>query len=354
MSCHDTFLQLVRLAIGHYADRISGEIDWISIEALAEQQGLYAIVLDGVEKLPANQRPPQELLLEWIGEVLQAYEYRYHAYCNTLAELSALYNSNGIKMMVLKGYACAMDWPKPEHRPYGDIDIWLFGKYKEADALLKQCGIKIDDGLHHHTIFTYKDEIVENHFDFVNVHSSKKNKEIEGIFKTLASDDSYKVTINEQTIYLPSPNLHALFLLKHAKGHFVSTSLDFRQVLDWGFFVKNKKKQIDWDWLLPLLDKYHLREFFNYMNAICVEDLGFDSKCFPYVQFNPQMKDQMLGDIFNPEFADDAPKWFISRVVFKYRRWKANTWKRRMCNENNDLYIFVRSIWKHLLKPASI
>lgn len=350
----EKLLQIARLGIGHHVGRFTGEIDWSDIETLAEQQGLSGVVVDGVEKLPDGQRPPKMVLLQWIGEVLQNYEYRYKAYCNTLAELAAFYNTKGIKMMVIKGYACGIDWPKPEHRPYGDIDIYLFGKYKEADELLRQSGIQIDSGLHHHTIFSYKGEMVENHFDFVSVHSSRENKEIEGIFKNLASDDSYKVRINEQTIYLPSPNLHALFLLKHAKGHFTSTSLTLRQLLDWGFFVKANTELIDWNWLLPLLDKYHLREFFNCINAICIEDLGFSSMIFPYVQFNPIQKDRMLKDVFNPEFSDKEPKWLFRRVFFKYRRWKANAWKRRLCNEHNDFNMFVRSVWKHLLKPATI
>lgn len=36
-------------------------------------------------------------------------------------------------MMVLKGYGLSLNYLKPSHRPCGDIDIWLFGKQKEAD-----------------------------------------------------------------------------------------------------------------------------------------------------------------------------------------------------------------------------
>lgn len=71
-------------------------------------------------------------------------------------------------MMILKGYACSLDWPKPEHRPCGNIDIWLFGKQKEADALLaNKKGLEIDSSHHHHhTIFYWRDFMVENHYDF--------------------------------------------------------------------------------------------------------------------------------------------------------------------------------------------
>ena len=80
-------------------------IDWQAIEALANQHGLSAIILDGVEKLPESKRPPQELLLQWIGEVLQEYEQCYKNYCNAIAELAEFYNTHHYRMMILKGYA---------------------------------------------------------------------------------------------------------------------------------------------------------------------------------------------------------------------------------------------------------
>lgn len=134
------------------------------------EQWLYAIVLDGIEVLPATVRPPQDFLLEWIGEVLQSYEYQYEQYCKAIARLAGFYNSHGYKMMILKGYACSLDWPKSSHRPCGDIDIWLFGKQKEADEALKSfrildsstseaakpsAGFKIDSSHHHHTVFEW-------------------------------------------------------------------------------------------------------------------------------------------------------------------------------------------------------
>ena len=89
-------------------------------------------------------------------------------------------------MMVLKGYACSIDWPKPEHRPCGDIDIWLFGKQKEADALLvKDKGVIVDTSHHHHTVFDWGGFMVENHFDFINVHHHKSNAAFESLFKMI-------------------------------------------------------------------------------------------------------------------------------------------------------------------------
>lgn len=150
-SIDKVFFALVRLGIGKNGSVESGRVDWPAIETLAAQQGLSAIVADGIDKLPQDLRPPKPLMLQMIGQVLQNFEYRFELYLRTIAEMAQLYNSHELKMMVLKGYACSLNWPKPEHRHVGDIDIWQFGDYKKADAMLaKEKGIEIDNSHHHH------------------------------------------------------------------------------------------------------------------------------------------------------------------------------------------------------------
>lgn len=94
------------------------------------------MVVDGIERLQKELMPPKLMLVQWIGEVSQIYEKRFAEYRKAIGDIAGFYNSHGFKMMVLKGYACSLDWPKPEHRPCGDIDVWLFGQQKEADAAL--------------------------------------------------------------------------------------------------------------------------------------------------------------------------------------------------------------------------
>ena len=355
----DTFLLLIRLGIGNTNtigfSGLPNVVDWSGLKALAEKQGLSAVVLDGIEKLPSESRPPQDFLLEWIGEVLQGYEYNFEQYCKAISELAGFYNRNGYKIMILKGYACGLDWPKPEHRPYGDIDIWQFGKQEDADALLaKENGVKIDKSHHHHTVFQWKDFMVENHYDFVNVHDFRSSRELEVIFKDHGQDDSHFIDISGERVYLPSHNLHALFLIRHAVSHFASTYLTLRQILDWAFLVEKHKEEIDWHWLTGLLKKYGMMDFFIIINAICVEELGFAASIFPQVQFNPFLKDRVLEDILNPKFSIEEPKYLIPRLIYKYKRWKGNSWKHEICYNESLCSAFWSGVKSHLLKPASI
>lgn len=354
-SYYKDFLSIVRLGIGRSVDVISDTVDWKKIKDLAEKQGLDAIVLDGIEKLRISKRPSQTTLLEWIGEVLQVYEYRYDAYKRTIAEMARFYNSHGMKMMVLKGYACNLDWPKSEHRPCGDIDIWLFGRQKQADAILtREINIKVDTSEHHHTTFYWGDFMVENHYDFINTHRHYSHRGLEQIFKELGMDDSHYVEVKSASagsatrVYLPSPNLHALFLIRHALNHFASIGINLRQVLDWAFFAEKHTGEIDWMWLKNVLEKYHMMDFYNCLNAICVEDLGFEARIFNGVQFNSELKERVLEDILELEYELKASLFNM------LKRWKVNRWKHKLCYKENMWAAFGYGVWSHLLKPKTI
>lgn len=354
---YQEFFALIRVGIGKAKTVTLSNADWRAIRTIAEQQGLYAIVLDGIEKLPEDIRPKQEQLLEWIGEVLQIYEYCYDAYKKAITEMAGFYNSHGFKMMILKGYACSLDWPKPEHRPCGDIDIWQFGDYQRADSCVaKEKKVEIDSSHHHHTVFNWSEFTVENHFDFVNVHANRSNAQLEMIFKELGKDDAHSIELYGEKVYLPSPNLHALFLLRHALIEFAATGLNLRQLLDWAFFWEKHGKEVDVKWLCNLIEKYQMTAFFNIINAICVEELGFQSTIFPSVQYIPRLKDRVLKEILEPEFdrkkAHDEN--LFKRIWFKYRRWRGGAWKRELCFKESSLESFIWGVKSHLLKPASI
>ena len=358
---NDLLLSLVRLGINHRANVLPESIDWEKIKALASEHGLSAIVLDGVQaltdrgELTDGRSMDKTLKKQWIGTVIQSYEWKYEDYRKRIGQLAKFYNEHGYKLMVIKGYGLSLNYPIPQHRPCGDIDIWAFGKYKEADETLsRDLKIPVDSSHHHHTTFTFKDYLVENHYDFVNVHYGHGNEKLERVFKELAMDDSVRTVIDGQTVYLPTANLHALFVLRHNMLHFASTRINLRQVLDWGFLLEKHGSEIDWPWFVQVLDQYHMTDFFQCLNAICVEDLGFDVSVFPSFQFDAALKERVLNDILSPEFSGETPASIWKRIPFKYRRWQANAWKQDLCYGDSRFKSFWTGVWGHLIKPGMI
>lgn len=354
-------LQLVRMGIGNEEPEnvtFPETVNWKRVEVFASKQGLSGIILDSLGRyqvLYPNSVPPKALMKPLIMEVVGKYEYHHKMLRKAIAGLGAFYEQHGIKMMVIKGYACSLDWPKPEHRPVGDIDIWLFNQYKEGDeALKREKGIKIDTSQHHHTVFQWGEFVVENHYDFINVHLHRANDALNKILKDLAKDDSYTTEVDGQKVYLPSPNLHALFLLRHSATHFTSRTFSLRILLDWGLFVKAHSHQIDWKWLEEMVERFGMLQIFHIFNAICIEDFGFDPSLFPPVQCQASIKERVLNDIILPEFTQKEPKSIFPRAVFRYRRWKANSWKHELCFNESRWGSFWRATLSHMLKPKTI
>ena len=372
----DTFLRLVKLGIGHAdgteiplsrfatapLNRGAALVDWVALKELADAQGLSAVVLDGLNSLPLKSLDAygmqQILRLEWIGEVLQNYVQRYRDYEEKIGELAGFYASHGIKMMVLKGYGLSLYYPKPNHRPCGDIDTWNFGRQVEADEVLsREKGIKVDTSEHHHTVFWWKGYMVENHYDFLIESATKTNSLLEPIFKEKGMDDGRSVMVNGEKVYLPSPDLNALFLLRHSLMEFVGTGISLRLLLDWAFFWKAECKNVDIPWLLGVVEKHGMMDFFHIINKICVEDLGFDSSIFPKTESKKEgLKGKVLEECLSPEYDKRAAhqKGLIKRVLFKYRRWKGGSWKRELCYKEGNLESFLWSVRMHIMKPSSI
>ena len=352
-----SFLSLLRLGIDNSSPQVVSlpkEFDWEAVKALADRQGLSAVILDGIERLPDDKRPPEDVLLEWIGDSLY-YDALYEDYRKAIRKLAGFYNQHGFMMMVVKGLACSLDWPKPSHRPCGDIDIWQFGKQRIADEVIeRETGIEVDSSHHHHTVFYWGDYMVENHYDFINVHHHRSNAELEKILKDQARDDSHFVEIKGEKVYLPSPNLHALFLLRHAMMHFAATEITLKNLLDWGYFVQAHGKAVDWKWLLDVLERFGMKELFDIFNAICIEDLGFDEALFPAASVNAELKERVLTEILDPEIPNEKPSKLLARAVWKLHRWKANEWKHRLCYKESMWSAFWSGVWNHLLKPSSI
>ena len=95
------FFELIQLAIGNRRNlsRIHTEEEWREIYQEAEKQALVGLLLSGIEELSEEQRPPQEFLLQWIGEGLQI-EDRNKEVSYAAAQLTDVELKNAIQQML--------------------------------------------------------------------------------------------------------------------------------------------------------------------------------------------------------------------------------------------------------------
>ena len=357
----EALFKLLRIALGTEAEATVPEgADWPALVALATEQGVAAVAYDGLQKcyeadpslsLPLD-RELKQVKYDWFGIVLQG-EIDYVEYRRSISELASFYGELGIPMMLLKGYGLSLNYPVPAHRTSGDIDIYLFGRWEEADrSIADKLGVKVDNSHHHHSVFRFGQWSVENHYDFINVHAHRSNRRIEAELKRLASGQNIEHEIDGTWVLLPNPDFNALFLLKHAASHFASTRLTLRQVLDWLLFVRQCGADVDWHWLYGILRRENMVRFANSLAAIGVECFGMDPTLFHEIEEDKVLVRRVLEDILEPEFKESENGKLLSALWVKPRRWWSNRWKHRMCYSDSLISSFLWSLHAKFLKPS--
>lgn len=331
---------------------IETNTNWNELYELALKQGVAAVALDGVNRCFENGYdigPDFQTKMEWIGLVTQM-EQQYKLHEKHLRELAAFYQKCGIKMMVLKGYGLSKNYPIPNHRPCGDMDIYLFGEQERADQLIHdELGIEIDKSHHHHTVFKFQGETIENHYDFLNVHVRPSNKRIEAKLKKMADVRCKKE--DDTNIYFPSVRFNAIYLLRHCAAHFASTEMTLRQVLDWGLFMEKNQEEINWDEYLPYLKQEKMFRFYNLLGLFCMKHFGFDASIF-HGLYEDELFERFSNEIMEPEFKDKENGNLLWSLWVKPRRWWHNRWKNRLCYKESALEEFAYGLWAKVLKPS--
>lgn len=364
-SAADVLLWLLRCALdnGCIENRrieLKQKPDWEQVGRLAASQGVGAIAWDGLCKLIdsgliANEHMPDKATkLRWIYSIEQLTS-RYERQKGVILKLAQTLQSEDIRLMVLKGYGLSLTYPRPEHRACGDVDIWLFEDHERGDELLnKRFSLAINKDKHHHTVFHLDGIMVENHYDFLNVHSRRSNKQIEQILKTLAHD-AIEIEVDGTKLYIPNANCHALFLLRHAAVHFAAAEIALRHIIDWAMFVKSYHQEIEWQWLNEVATKFNMDIFLSALNALAMELCGIEQEWTHSLEHNIEIERRILSDILSPEFTEKRPEQGTLRIVgYKIRRWWANRWKRSIVYNESNISSFISQSWSHILKPQTI
>lgn len=341
----DISLSLLQLAISGKECTLPQDADWNKVIDFAIEQGVLGLCFDAVEKLPDDQRPDMDSLMEWFGQV----EYQkadYRQYVGAIASLAKEYSEAGIDTMLLKGYGLSLNWPVPDHRPVGDIDTYHFGRWREADEVIKGKGIGIDYSHHHHSVFEWGGFAVENHYDIVNRYASVSGRREDDLLKELALQGCREVQVDGAKVLLPSATFNGIFLLSHAASHFAGDHITLRHLLDWAFFVDREWQEVDWDLVVFWARKLGQLRFLSCLNGLCVEQLGLEAGKFPPLERDAALEQRVLEDILQPTFCEKG-----SGFVYKLKRLRANRWKRDLVAAEPFVPRMVRLAWSHIRGP---
>lgn len=231
---------LIDLALNDNPEHFTSPDDWQEVLSLASRHGVLGIAIDGLEKLPREQRPDIGRLMTWFGAVIKQ-EQQYQRTWRLACQLADLWKQEGIETVVLKGRSLAQYYPRPEHRYSCDLDVFIPRGWQNACELLRSKGVHLFTEVYKEAEFTVGGIYVECHRVITPVRGNKTLQEFELYLRELlGSDTGYFVGTR-----LTNPPLmfNAMLFIEHALGDFLHGKLLLKHLVDW---MVLRKQAIDW------------------------------------------------------------------------------------------------------------
>jgi len=270
-------------------------VDWEKVYQLAEEQSVVGLVLAGIEH--SNVKPPQKLLLQWIGEV-QIQEQRNKAMNQFIAELIEWLRKADIYALLLKGQGVAQCYENPLWRASGDVDLLLStDNYEKAKKFLTPLADHVDSESKEvkHLGMTMGEWLVELHGTMHTSISRRMNKGIDAVQNDCFYGGNVRSWNNGgTTVFLPSPDNDVIFVFTHILEHFFIEGVGLRQVCDWCRLLWTYRTELDLQLLESRIKKMGLLTVWKAFAALAVDKLGMPKEAMPFYDESFSKKGQRV------------------------------------------------------------
>ena len=302
------FFELLRLAIGSSFDlslkeesktafvksyplgEDLGEATWRAIYQMAVKQTVVGVMYPALERLPEEQRPPKELLLQWY--MMKERIVKMNRLLNQRAvETERFFEQEGFKTCILKGQGVATLYPNPLLRVSGDIDIWLSGGRKQIYNFARnRVGLQ---GLTYQHIHypLHKDAEVEVHVTPGHLFSPFTNSKLQRFFECRAEEQyQHRVELPEGigSICVPTDEFNRVYILLHIYGHLFGEGIGLRQVLDYYYVLRQPATEDSKARTVGMLSRLKMRRFAGAMMWVMQEVFGLEDE---YLLVAPDAKE---------------------------------------------------------------
>ena len=228
------FRKLILISLGRADsfEKTPSHRDWLMLFDMAKQQALLGVLMDGIERLSEDQRPPESIYTSWkhladrVTEIHQLHEHR-------VRELAGILEKLGLHGCILKGTGLARLYPIPEHRMCGDIDVWVKGTHDSILTAFDEAGYGIGDILYQECkVGIFDDVVVEVHFHPSKMYSPRRNARLQRCLERLSP------IRDDVALTWPDARFNAVFCMAHMYRHYLEGGLGLRQMMDYYYILR--------------------------------------------------------------------------------------------------------------------
>lgn len=320
---------------------------WHEVIRLSYEHKVSALAADGLKKLleaenagdQISRLPDYPIIKTWFDDVKNV-EYGYAYYVEVLKTLCQIFVDHGLTPIILKGYGLSLNYPIPSHRGAGDIDIFLIDKEgnpaaEKGDQIAREVlGVEVERKPKiHHSHFTFKGIMVENHHEIVGANWGGKR---ENEFKKYIKEEIVKSTIIVEDFRLTSPTFDAIFLVQHMFSHSYCATLSFRQFNDLATLVQIHSKEINWTYIISIFRQFGLYEYAQGIYGILIKYFGIKSDSLAKELF---CNDDMSYHVINDMTTYGKSKYKgVRNFTYHFR----NRWHHKFFNKRHWLWQMIK------------
>lgn len=268
-----------------------------ALYSLAAIHKLTAVVYDKMSSLPEFCADAPALLAKFRRDAILQSTSQYKR-TETLLTLADAFENARIPYVVVKGAVCRGLYSAPDLRHSADEDLYLTPEsLSDAENLLASLGYVLhgnEDG----QVMHWHDPVSALH---VELHSrlmlpSPKLDSLEVYFRKRI-DKRIEYPVNGSHVYTFDPTANLIFMVSHAKKHFIAGGFGIRTLCDLALFAVKYINDIDQDELYTMLEEMNATVFFHQMLAIARDHLG--TEVDGYAVAGIASGDDLLDDIID-------------------------------------------------------
>ncbi len=345
MTGNNLFVELLQLSLDTRGElsRVPSDLEWQFLLEESERQAVAGIMLAGLERLPDNQRPPQVILLQWIG-MCQQIEVQNTLTTKTCLQLCKQLDSDGFNACVLKGQSNYRYYPTEfkNRRSCGDVDVWVSPKDKNykhpVKAVLEYVQSHFDmNGLCWlHTSHVEKTGVpVEVHLRASFMSEPCKNRRFQKHFNDVENCRTF-ANVDGAEIPCMKADEDVIYQMNHVYRHLIDEGVGLRQVVDYYYLLKawNKQHERSREDTMKIVSHLGMKKFAGALMYVLQELLGMPSAlllCPASVEDGKFLLNEIL---MSGNFGHNDPRmgainsdggYLHSRVSQAWRRFKRNT-----------------------------
>lgn len=237
--------------------------EWKHLLQLARKQALTGVIYGVVSRLPRRQLPPREVLLEWFAESERIRRLNLLINKRT-AEVTDLFRREGMRCVVLKGQGVALNYPVPQQRIPGDIDLWVETPRRVLIERLRKVFPRQAVVYHHMECPFFKDVAVEVHFIPSWLNRPVANLRLQRFFRRQSAgqfSNAPVLTESGATMNVPTDSFNCVYLLIHVYRHLFDEGVGLRQLMDYHYLLLHAHDKIDGKQVVTQLHRLGLYNF---------------------------------------------------------------------------------------------